>query len=82
MNYIVLYQDKGPDGPCGQTASITNPWTILMIFDDHEELRKFANSLHLMGRRKPTLTWINRIEVHREAEVLHFDEEHPLPLGI
>jgi len=80
MNYIVHYQDQGPNGPCGQSCNVTNPWSILMIFDDHDKLRAFADNLHKIGRRKPTLTWINRVEVHKDGQVHHFEDNLPLDL--
>jgi len=51
-----------------------------MIFDDHDKLRAFADNLHKIGRRKPTLTWINRVEVHKDGQVHHFEDNLPLDL--
>lgn len=35
-----LYSDDGPSGPCGQSMSITCPWSILYVFKDEDELRE------------------------------------------
>ncbi len=85
MSYVVLYQDEGPNGPCGQSAHITNPWTILKIFYDREELREFAEKVaQNKGRRRPKLTWITKIDVHKDGETHFFGEDNgtPLPLDL
>lgn len=37
---VVLWTDKGPGGPCGQTMSTTCPWAGLAIFPDEVTARE------------------------------------------
>ena len=52
------YRDDGPSGPCGQSMSITAPWSRLFVWegenaerDAEEFMRRLRNEPTVMGRR-------------------------------
>ena len=41
---IVLWTDKGPGGPCGQSMSITCPWAGILIFPDYDTMKSHLDA--------------------------------------
>jgi hypothetical protein len=41
--YYVVYEDKGPSGPCGQVTSVTRTHNDLYVFDDEESAKLFID---------------------------------------
>jgi hypothetical protein len=45
-NCIVIYTDKGPGGPCGQSMSVTCPHAMFAVFEDRDAMEKWAQSCY------------------------------------
>jgi hypothetical protein len=46
------YRDDGPGGPCGQTMSVTSPWSRLYVYDgENAEADARALIVYLQERR-------------------------------
>ncbi len=77
---VILYQDDGPNGPCGQSCNITKPWTDVHIFNDDEQFEKWKQGFEKMknSRRNPRLTWIDTIFVHEKGGVRIFGGDNRL----
>lgn len=50
--FAVVYEDDGPNGICGQSCSITNPWKKLYIFETEERMREFLRNVEESKSRK------------------------------
>lgn len=50
--FAVVYADDGPNGICGQSCSITNPWSRLHLFDSEEKMRDFCRKVESDRVRK------------------------------
>jgi hypothetical protein len=50
--FAVIYEDDGPNGICGQSCSITNPWKQLYVFETEEKMREFSRRVENDRSRK------------------------------
>lgn len=77
---VVLYQDDGPNGPCGQSCNITKSWTDIHIFNDREQFEKWKEGFEKSknSRRNAQLTWIDTIFVHDKEGTRTFDGDERL----
>lgn len=50
--FAVIYEDDGPNGICGQSCSVTNPWKKLYLFKSEEGLRNFCREVENNNTRK------------------------------
>lgn len=66
---VVLYQDDGPNGPCGQSCHITKPWCDVHIFNDRNAFENWKEGFDKVknSRRNPRLTWIDTVFVHENG---------------
>ncbi len=62
MDRVALhYQDDGPSGPCGQTMSVTSPWSRIYIYEgptaevDADAFRSYLQ-VNQIGRRNARVT--------------------------
>lgn len=62
MSITLHYRDDGPSGPCGQSMSITAPWSRLYTYENEDDAHAYVAFLSCRtehaGRRRP------RIEAH------------------
>ena len=52
MIYAVVYKDDGPSGICGQSCSITSPWTHLYLFSNYKAVKDFIDKIKNQTGRK------------------------------
>ena len=56
---VLHYKDDGPSGPCGQTVSVTSPWSRLYRYEREEDAVAFIRYLKAhpldFGRRNPRI---------------------------
>lgn len=54
---VLHYRDDGPSGPCGQTVSVTSPWSRLYRYEREEDALAFMRFVRdhpaRIGRRNP-----------------------------
>lgn len=57
--FAVVYEDDGPNGICGQSCSITNPWKRLYVFETEEKMREFCRKVENdRARRNSRITGV------------------------
>ena len=74
MKTYVRYQDDGPNGPCGQSCSTTNPFDQLHIFECMNDANKWMRSVELLKTRKNprvTMVWYDDNELFCPLVVKH-----------
>ncbi len=56
-NVIAIFTDEGPDGPCGQSMSITCPHAVIHWFMDEEAFREWVKEQGPMRGRQARLRY-------------------------
>jgi|AntRauTorckE6833_2_1112554.scaffolds.fasta_scaffold46769_2 hypothetical protein len=70
--YFIFYEDDGPSGICGQSASTCKHQATLFVFNNYEKMRDFAKSLPV-GRRNQRVKQIDNVAVIGEDGVWNFE---------
>lgn len=54
---VVLYTDKGPGGPCGQSVDITCPHASVLIFPNYETMQQYTDGRPFRLGTKADIRW-------------------------
>ena len=49
-NVLVIYTDDGPNGPCGQSCSVTAPHTYIYLYKTEDDFRKDKKNIGRQGK--------------------------------